>query len=311
MVCYESRLVEEIIEGGRLKLDIIYNGDCLVRIKQLPNESIDLIYLDPPFCKQKDREYKDTWKWNEEIESYYNIIKNNKAIKAFDILLGRNYLFAYLVYMAIRLEELHRVLKSTGSIYLHCDPTASHYLKLVMDAVFEHKNFCNEIIWSYKRWSSATNRFQRLHDVILFYAKSQNHVFNVLYEPYAESTMKRWKGIKRKTTILEDGKLLQVEDNEGQKGAKMGSVWPIKLIIGANPERLGYPTQKPETLLDRIIKASSNEGDVVLDPFCGCGTTVTVAEKLKRNWIGIDISPTAVKLANERLQATRKTLKEK
>jgi len=289
---------------------------------------VDLIYLDPPFKSNQSynilfqerngtksraqiKAFEDTWQWDLAAEeTWTEIVEKNLNRRLADLMiamrkfLGTNDMMAYLVMMAIRLHELHRVLKPTGSIYLHCDPTASHYLKLVMDAVFEYRNFCNEIIWSYKRWSAATNRFQRLHDVVLFYAKSQKHVFNILYEPYAQSTMKRWKGIKRKTTILENRKLLQVEDREGQRGAKMGSVWPINLIIGANPERLGYPTQKPEALLERIIKASSNEGDVVLDPFCGCGTTIAVAEKLKRKWIGIDITHLAVALMEYRLKDT-------
>jgi DNA modification methylase len=231
-----------------------------------------------------------------------------QALRAF---LKENDMMAYLTMMANRLLELHRVLKDTGSLYLHCDPTASHYLKLVLDGVFGKENYRNEIVWAYKRWSAAAQKFQGLHDVIFFYTRGKQYTFNKLYDDYTEGTLKRWKGIKRKTTIASDGTLIQVEDTEGVKGSNLGDVWNISILNSQSTERLGYPTQKPLALLERIISASSNEGDVVLDPFCGCGTAVHAAEKLKRQWIGIDITHLSVSLIEKRMKQAFSALREK
>jgi site-specific DNA-methyltransferase (adenine-specific) len=261
-------------------------------------------------------------------------------------------MMAYLVMMAIRLVELHRVLKSTGSLYLHCDPTASHYLKVVLDTIFGVKNFLNEIIWKRTNAKSlAFTRFANNHDVILRYAKTGKWVWNPQYTPHdpeyvkkfykyvEEGTGRRYRladltnpnkdrpnltyeflGVKRvwrwtrerMEKAYADGIIVQSRPGavpamkrylDEQKGNPVGDVWVDILPLQAqSAERLGYPTQKPVALLERIISASSNGGDVVLDPFCGCGTTIAAAEKLGRRWIGIDITHLAISLQKYRLQ---------
>ncbi len=224
-------------------------------------------------------------------------------MQALEKMIGHNDMLAYLTMMTVRLIELHRVLKKTGSIYLHCDPTASHYLKIVMDAVFGKKNFCNEIIWYYpnKIPDSRKKIFTQSSDRLLFYAKDRgNHIFNLQEEkreqPIKVTKMKKVAG-KKVYVRGEDGKVITIIRDT----RTVDDIWRIPMLMG-QAERLGYPTQKPETLLERIIKASSNESDLVLDPFCGCGTTVAVAEKLKRNWIGIDITTLAINLIKRRLR---------
>jgi site-specific DNA-methyltransferase (adenine-specific) len=203
--------------------------------------------------------------------------------------------------MTERLLELKRVLKETGSIYLHCDPTVSHYLKIVMDTVFGKKNFRNEIIWSYKRWTATAKRFQRMHDIILFYSKTDSAKFYTQLVPYTDNeahyTEKDERGEYRWQYL--DGKKYKLYKAEG---VRAGDVWEIPYVNPMAKERLGYPTQKPEALLERIIKASTKERDWVLDPFCGCGTTPAVAERLGRKWIGIDISTLAVDLIKNRIR---------
>jgi site-specific DNA-methyltransferase (adenine-specific) len=197
--------------------------------------------------------------------------------------------------MAPRLVEMHRVLKPTGSIYLHCDPTASHYLKILMDGVFDGRNFQNEIIWGYKTQGASKKRFARKHDTVLFYSKSEKWKFNTQYE---KSFMMHKYGFR--------GSDFKIDPETGQQYniviAK--DIWNIPALQSATAEKLGYATQKPEALLERIIKASSDEGDVVMDPFCGCGTTISVAERLKRKWIGIDITCLATALIKNRLRDT-------
>ena len=238
-------------------------------------------------------------------------------------------MMAYLVMMVIRLQELHRVLKPTGSIYLHCDPTASHYLKLVIDAVFSPKQFRNETIWHYRTFHGQTRRyFPKKHDTIFFYTKSDSWKFNQLFDTNYKETIDfhRWnKYLVNGNKILganmpmQDSRFVRfyhrwVRQNRREpgltdiiyelKGQPIDTVWNIKAVDPKDYQRLGYPTQKPEALLERIINASGNEGDIVLDPFCGCGTTVTVAEKLKRKWIGIDITHLAISLMRNRLNDT-------
>ncbi len=207
---------------------------------------------------------------------------------------------SYLIMMAVRLLEMLRILKDTGSIYLHCDPTASHYLKLLMDAVFGQNNFRNEIVWSYRRWPSKSRHFQTMHDSILFYTKGRGNTFNVSYEPPSESYLKRFKG---KTQILDPvSKTRKLVVDEPTKGLPQRDVWDISILAGSSKERIGYPTQKPLNLLDRIIKASSNEGYMILDPFAGCATACVAAERLGRQWVGIDISEQAVDLVQVRIR---------
>lgn len=316
----------------------LFYGDNLdVLRRKIPSESVDLCYIDPPFNSKRNyfqiynnigtdggdkaqaQAFMDTWEWGDEADKGLAYIldlenlNNGKftpqtvaLIKGLEQVLGKGDLFAYLVHMTLRIVEIHRVLKPTGSFYLHCDPTASHYLKLVLDSVFcadgNGGDFRNEIVWSYKRWSAAATKFQGLHDVIFFYVKSQSFTFNKLFDEYTEGTLKRWKGIKRRTTIAPNGTLVQEEDTEGVKGSNMGDVWSISILNSQAAERLGYPTQKPEALLERVIQASSNEGDVVLDAYCGCGTTVAVAQRLKRRWIGIDITYQSISLILKRIQ---------
>jgi len=207
--------------------------------------------------------------------------------------------------MAPRLAELSRVLKPTGSIYLHCDPTASHYLKILMDAIFRPRNFRNEVIWRYRRWPAPARQFQKMHDVLLVYSKNveAERTFHVLYgyEKLAESTLKTY-GTKKQKADFSSGHRKPSTEDEESLGPPLSDVWEVGIIAPSSKERLGYPTQKPEALLERVIRASSNEGDVVLDPFCGCGTAVSVAERLKRRWVGIDVTHLAINLIKRRIK---------
>jgi site-specific DNA-methyltransferase (adenine-specific) len=214
-------------------------------------------------------------------------------------------MMAYLAMMAVRLIEMHRVLKPTGSLYLHCDPTASHYLRVILDAVFGTNSFQNEVVWSYRRWPTKARRFQRMHDVLLFYSKSDEpSTFHTLHMEPTASSEKRWGGKRQLVEFDEAGNRLPTQELESDSpGVPMNDVWTIPIIAPSAKERLGYPTQKPLALLERVLSASSNEGDVVLDPFCGCGTTVHAAQKLGRQWIGIDITHLAVALIEHRLNA--------
>ena len=198
--------------------------------------------------------------------------------------------------MAVRLLEMRRLLKPTGSLYLHCDPTAGHYLKTLMDSVFGAGRFQNEIIWHYRRWTGKATRFQRLHDLIYFYSKSDYHCFNQLYTEYTKgSKQRKEQGVLHRFKAGESPHL--VSDKEvSEKGVPENDVWQIPFVAPSAKERVGYPTQKPLALLDRIIKASSNAGDVVLDPFAGCATACVSAETLGRKWIGIDLSQFPVPL---------------
>ncbi|KKM21920.1 hypothetical protein LCGC14_1630590 [marine sediment metagenome] len=235
------------------------------------------------------------------------------ALRSF---LGENDMMAYLVMMAIRLQELRRVLKPTGSIYLHCDPTASHYLKLVMDAVFGHRGFRNEIVWHYSGWNARLrDSFNRRHDILLFYARNPHQEFNS-YSLSWSSEAEYVRVRKQKVRVGEDGRKYVLSDaGKGRRvkryleeaiayGKPVDDVWNIPKLNNSSKENLGYPTQKPEALLERIIEASSDKDSVILDPFCGCGTTINVAEKLRRDWIGIDITHLAISLMKHRLEDT-------
>ncbi len=359
----------------------LYFGDNLKILRDyVTTESVDLVYLDPPFnsnatynvlFKEKSGEesaaqimaFEDTWQWGLESEGVYKEIVTSGPRKLADLMqallafLGRNDMMAYLVMMAIRLVELHRVLKPTGSIYLHCDPTASHYLKLVLDAVLGNQNFRNEIVWKRTSARSDSHRWNHIHDTVFFYSKTDAFSWNTQYLPYEKEYLEKFyrfdeKGTGRRfasdnltaagTREGESGKpwhginvkskgihwkygieTLEELDREGRiiwprkKGgvprykryldempglAIQSIVTDIPPLSAQSAEKLGYPTQKPAALLERIIKASSNEGDVVLDPFCGCGTAIAVAEKLKRRWIGIDITYLAINLVQRRLR---------
>ena len=304
----------------------LFYGDCLrVLTDDIGAASVDLIYLDPPFNSKRDYNiplggkaqasvFQDTWVWSETQDDSLDYVAERDAnlYQQLGSLLqfasGGNIasgggLTAYLAYMSARLLACKRVLKETGSIYLHCDPTAGHYLKLLMDGVFGSRNFRNEIVWSYRRWPAKQRNFQRMHDVILRYTMGSNPTWNQLYEPLAESTLKADGGKKIINVFDEKGRRKRgVKTGEESPGAPMRDVWDIGIISPTAKERLGYPTQKPLALLERIIRASSNPGDLVLDPFCGCGTAVEAAHSLGRRWVGIDVEPLAVDLMARRLR---------
>jgi len=313
-------------------MNTLYFGNNLEVLKdKIESNTVDLIYLDPPFQSGKNyniifdnktkeakgvsaqiQAFTDTWEWGPEAEEEYDgLVKGTitrekpstrliELMKAMRGYLDETSMMAYLAMMAPRLLELKRVLKDTGSIYLHCDPTASHYLKLLMDAVFRQENFVAEIIWTYSWGVRTDKRWNWKHDTILMYSKTKNYTFNTNevreeHRLVADSSKKR---IQYKGSLTHDPKW-----NKGfnEQGALPIDVWYIPTINGMAKERLGYPTQKPEALLERIIKASSNEGDIVLDPFCGCGTAVAVAQRLNRKWIGIDITYLAIDIIEKRL----------
>ncbi|MBN2208902.1 MAG: restriction endonuclease [Candidatus Coatesbacteria bacterium] len=311
----------------------LFLGDNLdILRRHVKNDSVDLIYLDPPFksnkaynviFKEKNgaqsgsqiEAFKDTWSWDKSsAEAFEEIVVSgpddvSRLMQALRQFLGASDMMAYLAMMAPRLLELRRVLKDTGSIYLHCDPTASHYLKLLMDAVFGRERFLNEIVWSYEAGGRSKRHFGRKHDTILLYGASSRHYFNgnaVRIEMKAGKTS--FGGRLRED---ESGRKYREVWGTGRKklyryyldeGKVPEDVWQMPSIQSQDRERLGYPTQKPEALLERIVKASSGPGDVVLEPFCGCGTAIVVAERLGRNWIGIDVTPLAINAVRSRLQ---------
>jgi site-specific DNA-methyltransferase (adenine-specific) len=357
----------------------LYYGDNLeVLQRYVKDESVDLVYLDPPFNSRQDynvlfaekdgsqsssqiHAFEDTWEWNIDAQrAYEQIVEQGgrvaDTLRAFKTFLFNSDMMAYLAMMAPRLVELRRVLKETGSIYLHCDPTASHYLKILMDAVFGPQFFRNEIIW--QRTSAHANvsqKFGAVHDVLLFFSKGLKPGWTQQFVPYTEeykdtffdqvddegrryfrrdltASMSRastgqiyeWHGVTPPPSrcwamTRENMDELEAKGRihwpikkggmprlklypEDQPGVTLSDIWAdVKTMHNLSTERLGYPTQKPEALLERILKASSNEGDVVLDPFCGCGTTVQVAQRLNRRWIGIDITHLAIGLIKKRL----------
>ena len=357
--------------GWRNKL---FFGDNLDILRGMDAECVDLIYLDPPFnsnatynvlFRERSGEesaaqieaFDDTWQWSIESEYAFQEVVTDGPERLGDLLaamrgfLGQNDMMAYLTMMAQRIAELHRVLKPTGSIYLHCDPTASHYLKLLMDAVFGADNFKNEIVWKRTSAHSDARRFGRAYDVILFYTRNVGATWNATYQPYDDDYVDQyynrrdpdgrrwmsgdlsasglqgggyeyeWKGVTRVWRVpihtMErldaEGRIFYTRNGiarrkrylDESQGLRAQNIWTdIEALRSWHNERLGYPTQKPEALLERIVEASSNEGDVVLDPFCGCGTAVAVAERLGRRWIGIDITHLAISLMKSRLHDT-------
>ena len=293
----------------------IFEGDNLHILRGLDSETVDLIYLDPPFNSNRTYEapigseaagaaFKDAWTlsdldnaWHGELAEHEPALYSAISAAEFSHSKGMK---AYLIMMGIRMLEIKRVLKPTGSIYLHCDPTASHYLKTMMDAVFGVGNFRNEIAWCYRGAGYPKKDFGKRHDSIFRYSKGSEYTFNLddVREEYAEATKARFKhyiGNKRKSGDFGIQKLNPL-------GKHPDDWWQIQPIAPSAKERLGYPTQKPLALLDKIVKASSNRGDIVLDPFCGCATTCIAAERLQRQWIGIDLSPKAVELVKLRLK---------
>ena len=292
----------------------MWTADNLDVLRGMNSETVDLIYLDPPFNSNKDyaapvgslaagAAFKDTWHLSDLDVAWAGLIADEQPAIAYLLdASGRTHskgMQSYLTMMAVRLLEMRRVLKPTGTIYLHCDPTADAYLRALMDAVFGPANFRNEIVWSYRRWPSKHPNFQRMHDVILRYSRGPEVVWNQLYEPVSESFQRRFKG---KANRLDPGATRKRAAEHDTPGLPMRDVWEISILAGASKERVGYPTQKPLALLERVIAASTNAGDVVLDPFAGCATAAVAAEKLDREWVGIDLSPKAVELVGERLR---------
>ena len=372
----------------------LYYGDNLeIMRNHVRDESIDLIYLDPPFNSQSNynvlfkeksgelsvsqiKAFGDFWHWDlqssltyDELVTGANVPQSlSKAVKAIVDLLGQNDLSAYLVMMAIRLVEMKRILKKTGSIYLHCDPTASHYLKVIMDQIFRPENFRNEITWQRTSAHNDPNKYGNIADTILFYTKSDDYTWNVQYTQYSEKYIenfftnqdergkyqlhdltgpgktegesgKAWKNynpsdrgrhwgipslLRRELKIPDEVGIieaLELMEKAGRivwskngvprwkeyladmPGVPLQNIWTdIPPVSSQSNERLGYPTQKPLALLERIIQASSNKGDLVMDPFCGCGTAIHAAQKLGRDWIGIDITHLAINLIRNRIQ---------
>jgi site-specific DNA-methyltransferase (adenine-specific) len=309
------------------KNQLFYGDNLEVLRKHIKDESVDLCYIDPPFNSKRNynqiynnvgkedraqaQAFIDTWTWDdfanqglaEILENYQGKFTSQSIdlIAGLTKVLGKGSLLAYLISMTLRVVEIYRVLKPTGSFYLHCDATASHYLKLVLDAVFcpQGGDFRNEIIWCYRGGGAPKKDFGRRHDVIFRYSKSDGYRFNADAIRIAYQA----EGIGRKDDAMW-GK--HKGTNKVYKPHPLGKIpedwWPINILNANDPERLGYPTQKPEALLERIIKASSNEGDTILDAYCGCGTTVAVAQKLDRHWIGIDITYQSISLILKRLE---------
>lgn len=300
----------------------LYYGDNLDVLREhVASASVDLVYLDPPFNSNANynilfksptgtssdaqiEAFEDTWHWNDHAEDAFDQVARSGNTKAFDLLnamrgfLGENDMMAYLAMMAIRLIELHRVLKPTGSLYLHCDPTASHYLKLLLDGVFGSRHFRNEIVWCYTGpGSPGMRQFMRKHDVIFWYNRGDTWTFNAddVRIAHSNKTKENYKSGLVGSGFVGADHLIH------DKGKVPEDYWAYA-IAPRGKEYLGYPTQKPIKLLERVIAASSNEGDVVLDPFCGCGTAVHAAQKLGRQWIGIDITHLAISLIEKRLK---------
>jgi site-specific DNA-methyltransferase (adenine-specific) len=351
---------------SELQTNVLYYGDNLEILRRyIPDASVDLIYLDPPFNSNRDYNvifrdesgnrsdaqllaFEDTWHWGPSAESTYRYLTNtahhegrvpdkvSTIIAALRQGIGSNQMMAYLVEMAVRLVELHRVLKPTGSLYLHCDPTASHYLKLVLDGIFGPLSFRNEIVWQRTPFSGSSKararQFPRSHDLLLFYTRGADWTWNQPTAPYTDDYLARFKwddgdgrGPYRKTLLktYSDATFERLkEDNRLVAPVRSGAKWSYKQYLAEssgtrqeddvwtdvnaiNPvakERLGYPTQKPIALLERVIAASSNPGDVVLDPFCGCGTALVAAQTLDRRWIGIDVTYLSIAVMKARLK---------
>ncbi len=352
---------------------LFYGDNLFILREHIPSESVDLIYLDPPFNSSRNynvlfrdesgteseaqiEAFEDTWHWNLEAEHTYTDLLTEgpdhvaKMIESLRDFIGTNQMMAYLVMMAVRLVELHRVLKPTGSLYLHCDPTASHYLKIILDTIFGPKLFKNEIIWKRTSAHNDSGTCGNTHDLLLLYTKTNKFIWNKQYQPYDEHYIQshyrmldkdgrkyrtgdltafglsgggytyEWNGVtklwrvpeSRMRELHEQGRIRYTQSGTAEyiryldemPGMPLQDVWDdIPPINSQAAERLGYPTQKPLALLERIIKTSSNPDSAILDPFCGCGTTIAAAQKLGRQWIGIDITHLAIALQKYRLEA--------
>ena len=267
---------------------MVINNDCLTALRTLPSASVDMVYLDPPFFSQKRHTLSD---------------RQGKTYEFSDVWESRK---DYLLFLKVRLQEMKRVLKATGTLFLHCDSSASHYLRVVLDEVFGEENFRSEIIWTYKRWSNAKRGLLDAHQTIFFYSKGSGFKFNTFYGDYSPAT--NVDQILQQRERDDDGKVRYKRDVSGRvvgsgekKGVPLSDVWDIPFLNPKAKERTGYPTQKPMLLLERIIDISTDEDDTVLDPFCGSGTTLAAAKLKGRKFIGIDVNPEATALTERRL----------
>jgi DNA modification methylase len=363
--------------------NVLYYGDNLDILRRyIPNASVDLVYLDPPFNSNRDYNvifkdesgrksdaqllaFEDTWHWGPSAEETYRYLTNtayhhgkvpsavSQIVAALRTGIGTNQMAAYIVEMTVRLVELHRVLKPTGSLWLHCDPTASHYLKLVLDAIFGPEQFVNEVVWKRTSAHSDSQRAGRIHDVLLYYGKSQERTWNKVFQPYDEEYVERyyhytdpdgrryasgdvaaagpgparmfrgemrepppgshWRFTQEKIDqYVAEGRVYFTKNGfprfkrylEDMEGTPLQDLWAdkgVQPVVSWSKEGLGWATQKPLGLLERIVSASSNQGDVVLDPFCGCGTALVAAQKLDRKWVGIDVTYLSITVMRNRL----------
>jgi site-specific DNA-methyltransferase (adenine-specific) len=276
-------------------LNTTLHGDCLVEMKKIEQDSIDLIYLDPPFFTEKNHKLKN---------------KNRTKEFNFDDIWKTN--IAYATFLEERISIMKTLLKDTGSIFVHCDKSAEHIIRVILDRVFGSENFQSEIIWSYKRWSNSKKGLLSTHQNIYFYSKTKDFKFNKIYTAYSETT--NVDQILQKRTRDKDNKSIYDRDENGnikhadkKKGVPLNDVWDIPYLNPKAKERVGYPTQKPLLLLERIIELCSDKGDTILDPFCGSGTTCVASKLLDRNYIGIDISLDAIELTKSRIENPIKT----
>ena len=273
---------------------MLIHDDCLNGIKTLAKETVDMIYLDPPFFTQKHQMSRGS---NGDVYGFSDVWDSRQS---------------YLLFLKERLSEMHRVLKDTGSIFLHCDTSSSHYIRILLDEIFGEDNFRSEIIWTYKRWSNSKKGLLAGHQTIFFYSKSPNFKFNVIYGEYSPTTnldqilQERERNAVGKASYKRDksGNIVMAKE---KRGVPMSDVWDIPFLNPKARERVGYPTQKPVELLQRILRISTDEGDLILDPFCGSGTTLVAAKLMLRNFIGIDVNTDAIKLCQERLSNPIKT----
>ena len=273
----------------------VHQGDCIDILRSRAGAGIDLVYLDPPFFTQRKQRLKTRDRSQEfSFDDHWNSISH------------------YASFLCDRIAELHRVLKSTGSIFFHCDKTASHVARIILDEVFGAERFQSEIIWSYKRWSNSARKLLPAHQTIIFYAKSRGYKFNPIFKDYSSTTnvdqilQRRSRDAANKSVYARDQNG-DVIISGSKRGVPLSDVWEIPFLNPKAKERTGYPTQKPVLLLEQIICLATDEGDIVLDPFCGSGTTLVAAKLLGRSAIGIDASAEAVKLTRRRLAEPGKT----
>jgi site-specific DNA-methyltransferase (adenine-specific) len=277
-------------------LNKLFVGDCLEELKNIPEKSVDLIYLDPPFFTQRTHE-----------------LKNKKGDKTFSFNDEWENIEAYIYFLKVRLVILKKKLKPTGSLFLHCDKAASHYLKIALDQVFGMDQFRSEIVWAYKRWTNSKKGLLNNHQIIFFYSNSDEFKFNSIFENYSITTnvdqivQKRSRDQRNKSIYKKDLKTGRPDLVNSKDGVPLGDVWSIPFLNPKARERVSYPTQKPILLIEKILEIVTDEGDVVLDPFCGSGTTLVAAKIMNRNYIGIDLSQDAINLTQHRLKNPIKT----